>query len=484
MTSSDDEQKLTGVRSRYIWLFVTISIVVVMGIVLIARRQNALAAAAQHKTAAAAEVPALASSNNPAPSNEVRVPVEQQPLAVDPANAAAQQVSNKLVRFTQIRHALLKQMAGKAAVELPAEVQQFFDLAEKGEWEGIRSRYKEMKVRLQGDDEFANKMTPLWGPIASVYGAAEQAQKWPPRQLLNYGHTIFKSLSPGMVYFGGTDEGRFIPELLSATEEGEQHIVITQNALVDSSYLPFLRALYGERLKLLSGEELDRTFQEYATDAEKRFAHDRDFPSEPKQMKAGEKIDWVNNRVQFSGMVAVMAINERMLLALIQKNPERAFALEEAYPFRQTYRSALPLGAVTQIAVPDAQSKFTAERAKQAVDFWEATVNRLSGDAEASASQPTTGSYSKLATGQANLLADWQHLDHAGRIYRLSLVLWPGNIESMGGLAELLIRTGRPADANKVMEDFDRAFPERAKQVERTRARLRSIRVTTPLPRK
>ena len=46
-------------------------------------------------------------------------------------------------------------------------------------------------------------------------------------------------------------------------------------------------------------------------------------------------------------------------------------------------------------------------------------------------------SYSKLAMGQANLLADHQYSTEAEQAYRLSTQIWPGNIESVSELSEL-----------------------------------------------
>ena len=45
---------------------------------------------------------------------------------------------------------------------------------------------------------------------------------------------------------GGTDPGRWIPELLNETSSGEEHIIVTQNAFADGRYLDFMNTLYGE----------------------------------------------------------------------------------------------------------------------------------------------------------------------------------------------------------------------------------------------
>ena len=108
-------------------------------------------------------------------------------------------------------------------------------------------------------------------------------------------------LRPGMVYIGGTDEGRWIPELVNDTSEGEQHIIVTQNGLADGSYLQYVSELYGDRMNTLTQEDSQKAFQEYLTDAQKRFQHDEQFPDEPKQIRPGEDVQVKDNRVQVSG---------------------------------------------------------------------------------------------------------------------------------------------------------------------------------------
>ena len=71
----------------------------------------------------------------------------------------------------------------------------------------------------------------------------------PAQKLLDYGNAILGSLRPGMVYVGGTDNGRWIPELLNETSGSEPHIIVTQNALADGRYIDFVNTLYNDRIR-------------------------------------------------------------------------------------------------------------------------------------------------------------------------------------------------------------------------------------------
>ena len=79
-------------------------------------------------------------------------------------------------------------------------------------------------------------------------------------------------------------------------------------------------------------------------------------------------------------------------------------------------------------------------------------------------------SYSHDAVSTANLLAAHGFYSEAEQAYRLATQLWPGNPESIGGLAELLASGGREDEAGQILEDFARKYPDQRKDLERVRA--------------
>jgi len=78
-----------------------------------------------------------------------------------------------------------------------------------------------------------------------------------------------------------------------------------------------------------SNEDSQRAFQEYLGDAQRRLDHDRRLPNEQKQIKIGEDVRVVENKVQVSGQVAVMAINGLLTKIIFDKNPDHEFYVEE-----------------------------------------------------------------------------------------------------------------------------------------------------------
>src|ERR1035441_8482255 len=250
-----------------------------------------------------------------------------------------------------------------------------------------------------------------------------------------------------MVYVGGTDPGRFIPTLLNETGDGEQHVVLTQNALADSSYLEYLRFLYGDRMTTLTADDSQRAFQDYMSDAQKRLAHDQEFPDEPKQVRPGEDIHMTDGRVQVSGQVSVMAINEKLFQTMMDKNPDLSFALQESFPFKSTYPNAVPLGPIMELRVPDAQQTFTADAAAQAVDYWRTASQSLPANSDNAGDSEVANAYSKLAVAQAKLLDSHNFTAEAEQTYRLATDMSPSAPEAVFSYAGFLAGQKRFAEA-------------------------------------
>ena len=392
--------------------------------------------------------------------------------------AAEEIVSRKLAQFARSRREYVYELAKRHNVQVPPDVERFFAAVEGGNWDEIQNAFK----KINGGDSSASHgggrppgVNELWSAIIDAYGAAEQVHLWPAQKLLDYGNSILDSLRPGMVYVGGTDNGRWIPELLNDTSEGEQHVIVTQNGLADGMYLDYLRLQYDGQLANLSPEDSQRAFNDYLTDAQKRLQHDQQFPNEPKQVLPGEDINMVDGKVQVSGQTAVMAINERLLETLMQKNPDVSFAIQESFPLKGTYPDALPLGPLMELGARSDQNYFTPERAAQSLDYWRSTAQQVLSDPTAAGSDATLKSYSHDVVSTANLLAAHNFSGDAEEAYRLGTQLWPANPESASGLADLLAANGRDSEARQVLDDFARQYPDQRQQLERSSAAIHLI---------
>lgn len=98
-------------------------------------------------------------------------------------------------------------------------------------------------------------------------------------------------------------------------------------------------------------EDSQACFTTYLTDAQKRLAHDNDprLKHEPRQIRPGEDVKVVDNKVQVSGQVAVMAINGLLTKVMFDKNPDHEFYVEESFPLEWMYPHLTPFGIIMKI---------------------------------------------------------------------------------------------------------------------------------------
>jgi tetratricopeptide (TPR) repeat protein len=372
-----------------------------------------------------------------------------------PTASAEEIVATKLSQFGRNRRDVMRALAKRYNVDVRPDVERFFQAVEGGKWDEIDAAFQPMfEQRKAGTREDLNN---IWGPILEAYGVAEATHDWPPQKLLDYGNAILDSLKPGMIYVGGTDPGRFIPTFLNETSDGEHHIILTQNAMADNTYLKYVDFLYGENFGTLKEGDSEGAFQQYLADAQKRMKHDQDFPDEPKQLRPGEDVRNTDGRIQVSGQVAVMGINELLLQDFMNKNPDASFALEESFPLMSLYSNSVPLGPIMELRAQDA---YTSERAGQALDYWRDVAQQLMSDDDAPEGSAVRKTYSKMVSTQANLMADHNFTSDAEQAYRLAAQLEPSSPEAAYGLANLLAKSGRHEEAQRIVNDFQRRNPD------------------------
>jgi tetratricopeptide (TPR) repeat protein len=276
---------------------------------------------------------------------------------------------------------------------------------------------------------------------------------------LDYGYSILDSLRPGMVYVGGTDASRWVPALLNDTEEGDPHIVITQNGLADAGYLDYVELQFEGRMNTLTHEESHELFNVYTEDARRRLEHDERFPDQPRQIRHAEQVKVVDGKVDVSGRAAVFDMNERLLNKLLEKNPGLSFAVGESVPLKGTYMNAAPLGPLMELRANSAEN-FTSERASESVQYWRNTAENVLAHPEASKSETALKNYSHDAVAAGNLLAAQKFHDQAEQAYEVARQLWPSSSETAVGLSELYELTGRRDEARRLLEDFVREHPD------------------------
>ena len=129
---------------------------------------------------------------------------------------------------------------------------------------------------------------------------------------------------------------------------------------------------------------------------------------------------------------------------------------------------------------PHSKNPLTAERAAQSLDYWRAAAQRFAGDSEALDSN-SRKAWAQMATAQGNLFAGRQYSAEAEQTYRLARNIAPASLEPVGGLARLLVDTGRAAEAYQLLDDFARAHSGQRGAVEAFRRTLRPAIIASPI---
>jgi tetratricopeptide (TPR) repeat protein len=161
-----------------------------------------------------------------------------------------------------------------------------------------------------------------------------------------------------------------------------------------------------------------------------------------------------------------MAINQLLLQALMTKNPDMSFAMQESLPLANTYNGALPLGPLMELGGQSAQSQFTADVAAQSVDYWSSMTQSLLSDPNVTGSTTALKSYSHDVNATANLLAANNFTDQAEQAYEMASQIFPGNPDPVNGLAKLLTQTGHADQAQAVIDQFVSKYPDQRSAVQ------------------
>ncbi len=295
--------------------------------------------------------------------------------SLDKSGASAQ-----LKQFIAAQEIRARALAKQDGNKLPSEFDAFFKAAETGDWQDATNLFGQMRKRLDGD---SNLRGSWWSATLDAYGVFEV---FPPgdKYAIAFGNNIIQSIPDGSIYFGGTSPGRFaVTALMESHADGSvlvggsftnlngtpaNHIarlnkdgtldkaftspffMLSQNPLADGTYLKYLRSMYAGKIYTPTDEDLQKSFQDYTTDAQRRLSHDQQFPYEPKQIKPGEdvKLD-SNGRIQLSSHMNVIGIRELLTKTIFDKNPDREFYVEESFPLDWMYPYLEPHGLIMKI---------------------------------------------------------------------------------------------------------------------------------------
>jgi beta-lactamase regulating signal transducer with metallopeptidase domain len=253
------------------------------------------------------------------------------------------------------------------------DCQPFFAAAAKGDWLTVSNLWSELEKGAWHPTGTNRYPHGQWlQPVKETFGAIEAFAAGSEKYSRFFGQNIIQSIPSGSMYFGGTDPGRFVISALQKSHaDGDPFFTLTQNALADGSYLDYLRSMFAGKIYLPTGEDLQKSFENYEASARIRFQNH--------QLKPGENFKVSEGRIEISGATAVMEINGLLFKIIFDQNTNRDFFIEESYPIDWMYPHLEPHGLIFKIN-RQPLSKLPDDAVSQDHDYWTQTIQPMIGD--------------------------------------------------------------------------------------------------------
>jgi hypothetical protein len=267
--------------------------------------------------------------------------------------------------------------ANAATNKMPSEFKTFFNAARKGDWLTVSNAFEKFRKHSHDFDHPSPNDERLqgvqWQAVKEVWGGFCAFGEGDEKYCADFGNDIIQSITPGSIYFGGTDPGRFLVTAMCKSQvNADPFFVLTQNGLADGTYLQYLRSMYAGKIYTPTDEDSQKCYEDYMSDAKQRLQNH--------QLKPGEdiKLD-PNGLVQVSGLVAVMEINGLLVKTIFNKNTNCEFYIEESFPFDWMYPHLEPHGLIMKInrqSLPALSEEVVSEDH----DYWTKYVKPMIGD--------------------------------------------------------------------------------------------------------
>jgi hypothetical protein len=258
-----------------------------------------------------------------------------------------------------------------------AEFTAFFAAAKSGNWLAVSNVFANFQNHAPqyshaGTNDERLTGTP-WAAVLETFGAFEALHNAGEKYFNLYASDVIQSIPAGSIYFGGSDNGRFIITAMQKSQvNGDPFFTLTQNALADGGYLDYLRSMYGDKIYIPTSEDSQKCFNDYSADAKSRLQNH--------QLKRGEnvRVDQ-NGKVQVSGMVAVMAVNGLIAKVILDKNTSQDFYVQQSFPLDWMYPYLEPHGIIFKLNY-EPLTELSDDTIQQDQDYWTKIVSPMVGD--------------------------------------------------------------------------------------------------------
>lgn len=285
--------------------------------------------------------------------------------------------------------------------------------------------------------------TALFQYIIECSGVVDQLNQVESMDLWrDYARALFAGMPAGSAYFGGTDPGRFIPTAIHDLEGAPDVIILTQNALADSTYMEYARHRFADRIQLPDQDYMSKVFQTYVEEVKAgRMPKDAD-------------IEIKDGKATVKGVMGVMAINGMLSRMIFDSNKDRhAFFVEESFVIPWMYPYMEPHGPILRLA-PEPRESISSTTVKTSRRFWAEFMKNLNKRPGFDKSVWLRSSLSKCRAAQAGVYEYRQMWAEAEAAYREAIAIYPYGLEGNYRLVSALSAQGKYAEACKVLEEF------------------------------
>ena len=187
-----------------------------------------------------------------------------------------------------------------------------------------------------------------------------------------FGRQIIDSIPPGAVYFGGTDQGRFIIAVMCQSKlYHDKLFIFSQNALTDGSYLGYLRLMYGKKIYIPTEADRQKCVQNYRTRVQARYENHSPKP-------AGDSETGKDENDEPSCFASGLSINSLLCKVIFDACPTNEFFIEESYPITWMYRRLEPHGLIFRIN-RQPLAELSAEIVQSDRGYWHKSVEQKIG---------------------------------------------------------------------------------------------------------